>query len=140
MCMVYWDPFDEFIGMRRWMRRMMREFSGEHFFEESFPVNIAETDEELVVKADLPGFDKTDVAMKATENTLEIAAQHKEKTIERTEKMFRAERKFGALRRFLTLPVPVEYEKAKAEMDNGVFTIRLPKKEKKKVGKEIKIE
>ena len=140
--MVYRDPWEEWGRMRKRTRQMFR-FGipmEEEFFEEGFPVDMSETDDELVIKAGLSGFDKGDVAIRSTENTLEISAQKKEKKIERTEKMFKTERKYGALRRLLTLPVAVEYEKAKANMDKGVLTVIIPKKEKKKVGKEIKVE
>ena len=139
--MEFWeDVFDELERMRRRINYLMRRAWAS--FEEaalSFPIDISETDEELIIRADLPGFDKSDVKIRATENTLEISAFKKEEKREKTERFFRAERRVGEMRRFITLPVPVDYEKAKAEMKNGVLTIRLPKKEKKK-GKEIKIE
>jgi HSP20 family protein len=142
--MVYLDPFEEFERMRkRWqymMKRMWEPVGEEIEAFGSFPVDISETDDELIVRADLPGFNKEEIAVRATENTLEIAAQHKEKKIERTEKMFRAERRFGSARRAFTLPVAVRPETSKAEFKNGVLTITLEKKEKKKVGKEIKIQ
>ena len=136
----YWDPFEELERMRRRMRHVMRGLQGEEFFEGTFPVDISETDEGLIVKADLPGFDKTDIAIRATENTLEITAQHKEKKIERTEKMYRAERRFGALRRILTLPVEVKVETSKTRFENGVLEIRFKKAKPTKKAKEIKIE
>lgn len=138
----YWDPFEEIERMRKRINQLMREFApsvGQFGEFESFPVDITETDDDLIVRAELPGFNKDEISIRSTENTLEISAQHKEKKIEKTERMYRAERRYGAYRRFLTLPVPVDYEKAEASLENGVLTLRLPKKEKKKVGKEIKI-
>lgn len=142
--MVFWeDPFEEIERMRRRLTRLMQRL-GEPVEEEitrfySFPVDIIEEDEELVVRADLPGFSKEEIVIRVTENTIEIGAQHKEKKIEKTEKMLRAERRFGSLKRALTLPAEVIPESSTAKFENGVLEVRLKKTKKKKV-KEIKVE
>ncbi len=140
--MVYRDPWEEWGRMRKRMRQMFRFGMPmeEEFFEEGFPVDMSETDDELVIKADLHGFDKGDVAIRSTENTLEVSAQKKEKKIERTEKMFKTERKYGALRRLLTLPVEVKVDTSKTKFENVVLEIRFKKAKPTKKAKEIKIE
>lgn len=88
--MVWEDPFDELERMHKrihhLMKRMWEPLSEEIESFGTFPVDVTETDEDAIVKADLPGFNKNEVSIKATENTLEISAQHKEKKIEKTKK------------------------------------------------------
>ena len=142
----WFDPWEEIERLHRRIHRIL-DTLGEPLREvgfplrrvESFPVDISETEDEIIVKADLPGFEKGDVKIRATENTIEILAQKKEKEVEKGERFWRMERRMGTLRRILTLPTPVDYENAKAEMKNGVLKIVLPKKEKGR-GKEIEIE
>lgn len=134
------DFFEELSRMKRKIDKLMRAVFSESEIEmESFPVDISETEKEVIVRADLPGFSKDEVSVHATENTLEISATHKEKKEDKGEKFYRVERKIGSLRRILSLPIPVQPEKAKAKMKDGVLEIILPKKEKKE-GKEIKVE
>jgi len=135
------DIFDELLRMRRRIERLMRSFGSLASFEkiESFPVDISETENEIIVRADLPGFSKDEVSVNATENTLTIEAKHREEKKERGEKYYTVERKFGSFRRVISLPVEVEPEKASARMKDGVLEVILPKKEKKK-GREIKVE
>lgn len=146
--MVYWEPWEELEYMRRKMNRLMRrmwEPLSEEVIEPlgrfgGFPVDVSETKDEIVIKADLPGFEKTDIAIKVTENTIDISAQRKEEKREKTETMFRAERRYGAVRRAMTLPARVKPEAAKAEFKNGVLEVRLKKAEPRKKLKEIKVQ
>lgn len=145
--MVWEDPFEEIEKLHRKIHRLMKRM-WEPIEEEiispvtsrftGLPLDISETENEVIVRADLPGFEKSDVKIRVTENTLGIEAERKEKEIEKGERFLRVERRAGRLRRLVTLPYPVDYENAKAEMKNGVLEIRLPKKEKK--GRELKLE
>jgi len=128
-----WDHWEDWDDWRKQMKRIMRGFIlpvREEFLEGSFPIDISETEGELIIKADLPGFEKTDIAIRATENSIDIVARQKKETREQKESYFRAERSMGAVRRCLTLPVAVDPESAQAEMNNGVLTVDLKKKEK----------
>lgn len=141
----WWDPFEEIERMRKRMRRAMQGFLlpvREEFLEGTFPIDVLESKDgsEIIVKADLPGFDKEDVGIRVTENSIEIKARHKEKKIEKTERMYRAERSYGELKRYLTLPVEVKPETAKASMKNGVLEVRIEKAKPKKEVKEVKVE
>lgn len=146
--MVYWEPWEELEYMRTKMNRLMKrmwEPISEEVIEPmgrfgGFPVDVSEKEDEIVVKADLPGFEKPDIAIKVTENTIDISAQRKEEKREKTETTFRAERRYGAVRRALTLPVAVKPETAKAEFKNGVLEVRMEKVTPKKKVKKIKVQ
>ncbi|MDI6806607.1 MAG: Hsp20/alpha crystallin family protein [Candidatus Aenigmarchaeota archaeon] len=139
-----WEPFEEIERMRRRMERLMRTFwYGMPIAEElekGFPVDMAESEDELILRADLPGFSRDEIAVRASDDSVEIAAMHKEKKVEREERMFRMERRVGAARRFLTLPTEVDVESAKTSFENGVLEIRFKKKKPAKKLKEIKLE
>jgi len=139
--MVWWHPFEEFERTRRKMLKMLGSIPFEELDTyDGFSMDIAETEDELVIKADLPGFDKEDISVRATENNIDIAAQHKEKRIEQTEKMYRAERRMGAVKKSFTLPVEIKPETAKTSFEKGVFEIRFKKVKPTKKAKEIKVE
>ncbi len=101
------------------------------------PINIFETDKQIIVKAELPGFKKEEINLNVTEGTIEISAAKQQEKVEEGEKYFRHEKKAGALKRAFTLPATVDPEKTEARLADGVLTIDMPKakeiKKKKKV-------
>ncbi len=100
-------------------------------------VEMYETDNEIVVKAELPGVKKENIEVSIKDNVLQIKGEKKEEREEKTEALHRVERVYGKFERVLTLPAEVKAEQVKAEFKDGVLEIRLPKAE---VSKERKIE
>jgi len=95
-------------------------------------VDMYETDEDVVVKTSVPGVKPEDIDITITGDTLTIKGEVKaEEKIERAN-YIRQERRYGAFSRSLTLPTSVVAEKAKAEFENGVLTLTLPKSEEVK--------
>jgi HSP20 family protein len=92
-------------------------------------VDILETENELVLKADVPGVDLKDIDIQLENGTLTVKGERKFEK-EATNKGFhRMERSYGSFVRIFTVPETVEAENVKAAYEAGVLTITLPKKE-----------
>lgn len=127
------NPFDE---LERLFERMNQQFeraagdmdTGGMFGMGSASVDVADRDNELVVTADLPGFDKEDIDVKLSGDTLQIEAQHEEATEEGDEAEYiRRERSHQTVSRSVTLPEQVREDDVTARYKNGVLTVTLPK-------------
>lgn len=102
-------------------------------------VNIAETDKQVIVKAELPGFKKEEINLNVTEGTIEISAVKQQEKVEEGERYFRQEKKAGAIRRAFTLPATVDPDKAEARLEEGMLTIIIPKAVEKRKKKKIEV-
>jgi HSP20 family protein len=135
------------------MMTMQREF--DRFFKEAFtpflgegelstrtwapPVDIYETENDIVVKAELPGIEPKDVDVKVEDNTLYLKGERKFEKETKEDNYHRVERSYGAFARSFSLPNSINTDKVKAEFRDGLLTLTLPKREEAKP-KTIKID
>lgn len=96
-------------------------------FEKTIQVNVAETDKEMIVKAEMPGYKKNEISINVTENTIEISAFKKQEKIEKSKDATSQEKSVGAVKRAFTLPAKVDPAKAEAKLEEGIVTITIPK-------------
>jgi HSP20 family protein len=101
--------------------------------------DMYETEDKLVIKADLPGMSDKDVQVSITGDLLSLKSQRMEAEDVKPERYFRAERWAGRVERVFQLPIPVQTDKVRASYREGVLTVTLPKVEAVKP-KEIKID
>lgn len=128
------EPF----GRRRRLQEMIDRFMDrafldmpffEGYFEGGVPVDVYQTDDEVVVKATTPGLKPEDINISITGDTLCIRGEVKEEREEEGQQYHIRERREGSFSRSFTLPTRVDADKAKAEFENGVLTLTLPKVE-----------
>lgn len=136
------SPFEEMERMfdnyfsRGWMRPFhmdMPSFPKMKAFEGKTPsVDVIDRDNEVVVKAELPGVDKKDIDISVTQNTVTIkgSTSHEEK--EEKGDFYRCEISRGSYSRTLSLPADVDEEKTKAKFKDGILELTLPKLKKSK--------
>ena len=112
----------------------------EGFFTREFApaFDISETDEEIIVKAELPGVDPKEVDISLTGNMLTVRGEKREQHEEKGENVYRVERTFGSFSRTFPLPCEVREDQITATYKDGVLDLRLPKSETAKK-KSIKI-
>jgi HSP20 family protein len=143
MAIAKYDPLDfgEFpAGLRLFQDAVNRLFS-EPVTTRPWapPVDILETENELVLKADLPDVNLKDVNIEMEHGTLTLRGERKFEKEDSTKGYHRIERSYGQFVRCFGIPDTVDTEKVKADYKNGVLTVTLPKKEVAKP-KTIKVE
>ena len=92
-------------------------------------MDLLETQDSFVLRADLPGVSEDDVAIELEDNLLTVSGERKSEREENGEGFYRVERAFGAFSRSLTLPKGVDAEAVSAGFHNGVLEVRIPKPE-----------
>jgi len=95
-------------------------------------VDVLEEADSIRIMAELPGVKPEDVKISVENNVLSIQGQKQQVAEERTERVHRYERVYGAFERTFTLPATVDAANIKATYENGVLTVTLPKVEKAK--------
>jgi HSP20 family protein len=101
-------------------------------------MDLYETNDEVVVKAALPGVKPEEVDITITGNTLTIRGESKQENEVKEENYIRRERRYGSFSRSVTLPGGLKSDKAEATFENGVLTLKVPKSEEIKP-KSIKV-
>jgi HSP20 family protein len=102
------------------------------------PVDVYETPESIVLKADLPDVNQDEVDISVENNTLTIRGERKREQEVKEKNYYRMERSYGSFARSFSLPPTVEPEKIEANFAGGVLTLKLPKREESKP-KQIKV-
>ena len=131
MDLIKWDPLRELSTMRDQMDRLMGSyFRGSRLAGDAWApdLDVSETDEEILIKADLPGVDEKDLSVSLSGTNLLIKGEKKEEKEEKGKHFHRIERSFGSFQRTVALPVAVDSSRIKAEYGKGVLEIHLPKK------------
>jgi len=143
MSITRWDPFRNLSTLQDQVNRL---------FETNFParsdnsalttwapaVDIYETENELVIKADLPEMNEKDLDVRVENNMLTLRGERKFEEKVKEDNYLRIERTYGSFSRSFSLPNTVNTEAIKAEYKNGVLRVELPKRAESKP-KQVKV-
>ncbi|MGH2953116.1 MAG: Hsp20/alpha crystallin family protein [Solirubrobacterales bacterium] len=131
MTLVRWEPTRELDSLHSEVNRVFDAFfgNGNGFRARRWtpPMDLVETDEHLVLRADLPGLERDDVSIEVRDGTLTVSGERRSEHEEKSEGFYRVERAQGAFSRSLSLPRGVDAEQIDADFDRGVLEVRIPK-------------
>jgi HSP20 family protein len=145
MALTKWDPFGDILFLQEQMSRIFDEalmkYKGGGLSGGGVapPVDIYETDTDIVLKAEVPGIEIEDVSIEVEENTLVLKGERKLKKGLEEENFHRMERFYGSFQRVFSLPNIVEKDKIKASLRDGLLEIHIPKTRESRSG-EVRIE
>ncbi len=132
------DPFRELLSIREELDRLFSTLATGRGVREGretlwLPaVDVEETDDAVIVRAEVPGMEKDDIKVTITDDTLVISGERREEKEEKEKNYHHREIYYGKFYRAVRLPVDVDREKAKASYKQGILEIVLPKSERVK--------
>ena len=136
MNLTRWDPFAGFDTLFNRVTpnspRLFMEEEGGIGVEFTPLADIAETEKEYLVRAELPGLKKEDVKVTMTNGFMTIEGERKREMEEKGEKLHRVERYYGRFVRNFALPENIAPETVRCECKDGVLTVHIPKTERQK--------
>ena len=141
MALIRWEPTRELSSLQGEMNRLFNTFfdapatpgNGGTGVRRWVPaMDLVETEDSFVLRADLPGMSEEDIAIEVEDNVLTVSGERKTEAEEQREGFYRVERAFGSFRRSLTLPEGVDPKAVQAAFDKGVLEVRIPKPEERK--------
>jgi len=129
---VRWDPFRDLESFSSRLNHLLGQLAQEQreemmFADWSPALDVEETDQEYVLKTDLPEVKKENVKIGIESNVLTIEGERKYEKDETTKRLHRMERNYGRFVRRLTVPTEVDQQKIAADFKEGVLTVHLPK-------------
>lgn len=142
MSLIPWNPFRDMDHISREMESFMDRVPFGFFGRGNSPrVDVYETKENVVVKAEVPGVAKEDLNIHLDEHSIRLSGQTKRDQEFKDEDVYRSERFYGSFSRIIPLPAEVKSEEAKAEYKDGILKITVPKLESsKRRGRRIAIQ
>jgi HSP20 family protein len=140
MTIVRWEPLREFSTLQNEMNRLFNTVfdapspgnGGSTLRRWMPPMDLVETEDHFVLRADLPGLAEDDVKIELEDGTLTVSGERKAEHESKSEGYYRVERAFGSFARSLTLPQGIDPEAVTAHFDRGVLEVRIPKPEERK--------
>jgi HSP20 family protein len=140
MALVRWEPARELHTIQSEMNRLFDTFFGTPGNGGTNPqvrrwvpaMDLVETDDHFVLRADLPGLAEGDVKIEVADNVLTVSGERRFEHEGRKDGFYRLERGSGSFARSLTLPEGVDEGAIDASFDKGVLEVRIPKPAERK--------
>ncbi len=134
--LIRWEPAREMMTLREAMDRLFDDaFTRPLTLRDGWSapaIDMYQTDDEIVVKAALPGIKPDEVQINITGEVLTLKGETKHEEEKKEKAWHMREQRYGSFERSVILPTDVVADKAKAEFENGILTITLPKAEEVK--------
>jgi len=122
--------------------RMMQNWAGPASMPEldwNPSIDVSESDEEIVVRAEVPGVSPEDIDISVDDNNLIVSGEKKQESEEKDRNYYRVERSYGSFRRSLALPPGADVDNIKASSKDGVLSVVIPKSSDRK-SRKIEVE